>query len=125
MAPGIGRDIPESSSLEYTNIALLVDAVKGPFVLEFTTGAENPNPLYLFLIVIIRDADTKKIIAEDGYGRQYSTERDKRIVIYRKARFHVSIYGNRVRADIRVKTLDTSPPSMPAPPAIGRGEPEY
>ncbi|MDH7593869.1 MAG: hypothetical protein QHG99_05885 [Methanomicrobiales archaeon] len=114
-----------SHALKYTNIAFIAEVANPPFIIDLSTQAEDPNPWYSFLIVTVRDAETKEVLAEDGFGRRYSTDRSKEIILYRAGKFHVNVYGARVRVDIRIITGDPEAPAATATPVPAEEEFEY
>jgi hypothetical protein len=95
--------------MKYNSEGFLVDVVKPPFSIEFTTTPTTTdpyflnNPHYCFLTITVRDPQTMKIVAEEGYGRIYGTEPQKVITIYRSGSYHFTLYGNMVQVDIAVK----------------------
>jgi len=98
----------ETYTLSYTTVGLLVDVVKPPFTLRFTTTPTTIDPLYknnphyCFFTVTIRDSVTKDVVAEEGYGRVYGTEHEKSIIIYRSGEYHITLYGNMVQVKLSI-----------------------
>lgn len=98
----------ETYTLSYTTVGLLVDVVKPPFKLQFTTTPtttdphyEN-NPHYCFFTLTVRDPMTKEIVTEEGYGRLYTTNHEKSIIIYRSGEYHLTLYGNMVQVKLSI-----------------------
>lgn len=88
---------------------LIVMAPQGPLVIMFDVRPvadciEDPkscrgdtikpvNRPYFTLTV--RDHETNGIVAEDGYGREFSSEKSNRTLkVYRDGRFHLTLTGN-------------------------------
>jgi hypothetical protein len=93
-----------SYSLLYTDIGLMVDVARAPLVIEFTTWPRHEDPYHCFLYVTVRDYETLDVVAEDGYGRIYSSDRTKRIVIREQGAYHINLYGNLLDVDLTVST---------------------
>lgn len=95
-------------TLSYTTVGLLVDVVKPPFTLQFTTTPTTVDPLYknnphyCFFTVTIRDPVTKDVVSEGGYGGVYGTDHEKSIIIYRSGEYHITLYGNMVQVKISI-----------------------
>jgi hypothetical protein len=94
----------ESYSLAYTDIGLVADVARAPLVIEFTTWPRHEDPYHCFLYVTVRDYETLDVVAEDGYGRIYSSDRTKRIVIREQGAYHINLYGNLLDVDLTVST---------------------
>jgi len=83
------------------------------------SGTKTINPPYFTLTV--RDNQTRVIVAEDGYGREYSSQKDNRTInLYDEGRYHLTLTGNSVDVTLSVATgaapLVTDLPSAdPAP----------
>jgi hypothetical protein len=99
----------QTYELRYNSVAFLVDVVKPPFVIAYTTTPTTLDPYYLnnpnycFMIITVRDPETMSVITEEGYGRNYSTDTDKVITLYRSGTFHVTIFGNMVQVKVKVE----------------------
>jgi hypothetical protein len=95
--------------LRYNSVGFLVDVVKPPFVIAYTTTPTTSDPYYLnnpyycFMTITVRDPETMKIMTEEGYGRIYSTDTNKAITLYRSGTYHVTLYGNMVQVKIMVE----------------------
>lgn len=84
-----------------------------------------------YFTLTVRDNQTRAIIAEDGYGREFSSQKDNRTVkIYGEGRYHLTLTGNSVDVTLSVAT-GAAPPvqdiqflsASPAP--IKTMSPEY
>ncbi len=99
----------ETYTLKYNSFAFLVDVVKPPFVIAYTVTPTTSDPYYLnnphycFMTITVRDPTTMDVIATEGYGRIYSTDSSKHITLYRSGSYHVTIYGNMVRANVKIQ----------------------
>ncbi|GAB6285800.1 MAG: hypothetical protein STSR0009_20010 [Methanoregula sp.] len=68
-----------------------------------------------YFTLTVRDNRTRTIVAEDGYGREYSSQKDNRIIrIYREGWYHLTLTGNSVDVTLAIAT-GAAPPTGPAP----------
>ncbi|MDH7593612.1 MAG: hypothetical protein QHG99_04555 [Methanomicrobiales archaeon] len=98
----------KSFNMRFTSIGLMIEAVESPVVIDMLVTPKSENPNDAFLIATVRDPFTMTTIEENGYGRQYSSRRDKQIVLYRYGRYHLTLYGNLVDANIAIYIGDAS-----------------
>lgn len=66
----------------------------------------NPQSISLpYLTITVRDNQTREIVAEDGYGRIYSSQTTNRTIkIYREGRYHLTLTGDSVDVTLAVAT---------------------
>ncbi|MDD1679077.1 MAG: hypothetical protein LUO93_07860 [Methanomicrobiales archaeon] len=99
----------QTFELRYNSVGFLVDVVKPPFALAYSTvpTTSDPyylnNPYYCFMTITVRDPKTMAVITEEGYGRVYSTDAEKIIILYRSGTYHVTLYGNMVKVTVMVE----------------------
>lgn len=87
----------------------LYDCLDNPESCRGEPGTSISRP---FFTLTVRDNQTHEIVAEDGYGREYSSAKDSRtIFIYREGRYHLTLTGNSVDVTLAVATGAT--PAMP------------
>lgn len=139
---------------------LLVNVIEGPLYLVYTVNPQNDclrNPDSCrgsldkpvqrpYLTITVRDNETGEIIAEDGYGREYSSDigsysisissensegetetitqepGPRRIVIYREGTFHITMEGNYLDIDLSIIT-GASPDPLEVTSEKGSGAP--
>jgi hypothetical protein len=128
---------------------LLVNVVEGPLYIVYTVKPQNDcllNPDSCrgdmekpvqrpYLTITVRDNETHDIIAEDGYGREYSSDigtysisitttssedgettttssepGPRRIVVYKEGVFHVTMEGNYLDVDLSIITGSSPDP---------------
>lgn len=133
---------------------LLVNVVEGPLYIVYTVNPQNDclfNPESCrgtleepvqrpYLAITVRDNETGEIVAEDGYGREYSSDTGKyefsisgidpdsltssaggistnivspgprRIVLYKEGKFHVTLEGNYLEIDLSIITGSSPDP---------------
>ncbi len=111
-------------SLWSNNYGLLLDDVKGPVTRDFTSYPKNSNPHYSFFVTTVRDPRTLRVITENGYGRMYSVEKSKKIVLYSAGRYHINLYGNLMDVTISITTGDSPVEDSVVPVATIRAEEE-
>jgi hypothetical protein len=67
------------------------------------SGTKTINPPYF--VLTIRDNQTRVIVAENGYGREYSSQKENRTInIYDEGRYHLTLTGNSVDVTLSVAT---------------------
>jgi hypothetical protein len=53
--------------------------------------------------VVVRDRDTGKVVMEDGYGKTYSLEQKRQLVVYKSGNYRVEFTGEFVTVDLTMK----------------------
>ncbi len=124
-----GAEFRKTYVLRGNSTGLIVNAtvLKGPLWISFDVRPlydclDNPescrgglgktiNRPYFTLTV--RDNRTRAIVAEDGYGREYSSQKDNRTIkIYGEGWYHLTLTGNSV--DITLAIATGAAPAIPA-----------
>ncbi len=90
-------------SLNYNSVGLLATVDKAPLVIDFSVTPGNRDPVYSFFILTVRDAGSRQVVGQEGYGRTFSTESPKRLVFTSPGKYHLNLYGNWVDVDLRVR----------------------
>jgi hypothetical protein len=88
--------------MRYDNAGLAASIAEAPLVIDYKVNALNDNPYYAFLVITVRDADTLEVVAQEGYGRVYSVQEEKQIIIRAPGNYHINLYGNLVDVDLTV-----------------------
>ena len=98
---------------------MIVNVVKGPLILSFDINPlydclENPdacrgdktNPMNRpYFTITVRDNQTHEIIAEDGYAREYSSQKtDRTIEIFGEGQYHLTLTGNYLDVTLSIRT---------------------
>ena len=106
-------------TLRGNSTGLLIDAARGPLWIKFDVsrlddclkkpescrGTLDKAVSRPYLRLTVRDNQTGKIVAEDGYGQEYSGQiSDRFIVIYRDGQYHLTLTGNYLDAKITIAT---------------------
>lgn len=116
---------------------MIVNVVKGPLILSFDVNPmydclENPDSCRgdkttsvnrPYFTITVRDNKTHEIVAEDGYAREYSSQKtDRTIEIFGEGQFHLTLTGNYLDVTLSIitgaspSTIETqSPSTSPAP----------
>lgn len=80
----------------------LYDCIENPDSCRGKTGKSISLP---YLTITVRDNQTREIVAEDGYGRIYSSQTTNRTIkIYREGRYHLTLTGDSVDVTLAVAT---------------------
>jgi hypothetical protein len=90
-------------TLNYTSIGLLATVKNAPLVIDFSVIPGNPDPVYSFFILTVRDADRGVVVGQEGYGRTFSTESPKRLVFTSPGKYHINLYGTLVDVDLGIR----------------------
>jgi hypothetical protein len=92
--------------IEYTltvpNISktrVITDPVSGG---DKTVTITYPDPIASFEVTV-KDLETKKIIARDGYGGQYDVSYSKHIWVRYPGSYYIEFWGNRVTARVKFR----------------------
>jgi hypothetical protein len=61
-----------------------------------------PDPAAWFEVTVT-DLDTKKIVARNGYARDYDIDMDKQVVVRVPGKYHIEMSGTRLSAVVRMR----------------------
>ncbi|WP_054847437.1 hypothetical protein [Methanoculleus chikugoensis] len=102
----------EQYTLYHSARGLQVDVVDVPFIITFSaTPPRHPEPdANSRLVVTVRDPETLRLIADEGYHGIYGSAREKSIMLYRAGRYIVTLDGRFV--DVKV-TMGTEKVNVP------------
>ena len=101
----------EQYTLYHSARGLQVDVVDVPFIITFSATPRHREPgAYSRLVVTVRDAETLRLIADEGYNGIYGSAREKSITLYRAGRYIVTLDGRFV--DVKV-TMGTEMMNVP------------
>ena len=80
----------------------LYDCIGDPDSCRGKTGKSISLP---YFTITVRDNQTREIVAEDGYGRIYSSQSANRTIkVYREGRYHLTLTGDSVDITLAVAT---------------------
>ena len=106
-------------TLRGESVGLLVNVIQAPLVISFDVNPmydcmDNPdscrgdlrNPMTQpYFILTVRDNQTLEIVAEDGYGRIYSSQKtDREIKIFSTGQYHLTFTGNYLDVTLSITT---------------------
>lgn len=95
----------EEYSLVYSARGLLVDVIDVPFIITFSVTPRHSEPgAYSRLIVTVRDPETLRLIADEGYNSIYGSEQMKSIKLYQPGRYIVTLDGHFVDVKVEMQT---------------------
>ena len=101
----------EQYTLYQSARGLQVDVVDVPFIITFSATPRHPEPdAYSRVVVTVRDPETLRLIADEGYHGIYGSAREKSITLYRAGRYIVTLDGRFV--DVKV-TMGTEKVNVP------------
>ena len=96
-------------SLTYSAVGLQADVVDVPFIITFSADPRHPEPgAYSRLVVTVRDAETLKLVTDEGYNGTYGSAKEKSITLYRPGRYIVTLDGHFVDVKVTMATEQTS-----------------
>ncbi|MGC9436237.1 MAG: hypothetical protein ACP5C4_09235 [Methanomicrobiales archaeon] len=100
------RDIlyKETVRLNYSAVGLRVPVDVVPFFIECDITPLYGNPDTASLVMTVRNARTNELVADTGYNWIYSSNREKRIVLYAPGDYVVTLDGRRVRVALTMGT---------------------
>ncbi|MDD1695043.1 MAG: hypothetical protein LUQ71_10000 [Methanoregula sp.] len=112
-------EFEKTYTLDCNATGLIVDVKKGPLVIAFDIepvfdcmndpdscrGSLTASVNRPYFTVTVRDNETHAIVAQEGYGREYSSETDDRsLTVYGAGRYHITLEGCFVTADLAIIT---------------------
>ncbi len=98
-------------SLVYSARGLQVDVVDVPFIITFSVTPKHSEPgAYSRLVVTVRDPETLRLIADEGYNSIYGSERTKSIKLYQPGRYIVTLDGHFVDVKVKMQTEQARAP---------------
>jgi len=101
----------EQYTLYHSARGLQVDVVDVPFIITFSATPRHPEPdANSRLVVTVRDPETLRLIADEGYHGIYGSAREKSITLYRAGRYIATLDGRFV--DVKV-TMGTEKVNVP------------
>jgi hypothetical protein len=99
------------------NVEPLYDCIEDPASCRGEAAKSISRP---YFTLTVRDNQTREIVAEDGYGREYSAEKENRTInIYSEGRYHLTLTGNSVDIILSVATGNALPVSDAQSPTAG------
>jgi len=102
-----------------TGLSVNATSLKGPLWISFTVKPlydclNNPDSCKgevkktisrPYFALTVRDNQTRAIVAEDGYGREFSSQTEnKTLKIYREGRYHLTLTGESVDVTLSITT---------------------
>jgi len=86
----------ETYTLSGNRIGLLANASEPPLTILFDVEPDCGNPNLCFFVLTVRDPKSLAIIAEEGYGRTYSSDPAKYLVVRSSGPQHLTLAGRGV-----------------------------
>jgi len=84
------------------DIKPLYDCLNDPDSCKGTLGKSISRP---YFALTVRDNETRAIVAEDGYGREFSSQKENRTMkIYHEGRYHLTLTGESVDVTLYIAT---------------------
>ncbi|MCC7555531.1 MAG: hypothetical protein KO254_05325 [Methanoculleus marisnigri] len=79
------------------------------FVITFSVTPRHREPgVYSRLVVTVRDPETLRLIADEGYNGIYGSAREKSIIIYRPGRYIVTLDGHFIDVTVTMSAEKTN-----------------
>ena len=92
-------------TLYHSARGLQVDVVDVPFIITFSVTPKHPEPdSHSRLVVTVRDPETLKLIADEGYHGIYGSDPEKSITLYQAGRYIVTLDGRFVDVTLTMGT---------------------
>lgn len=101
---------------------LIVNATKGPLIVTYDVtpvydcldkpdtcrGTMQVSVNRPYCIITVRDNESRAILAQDGYAREYSSQKsDRTITIFKDGQFHITLEGNYLTVKLSIVTGDS------------------
>jgi hypothetical protein len=83
---------------------LEVHVEKGPFSVSYTVHPKS-TPLFSWAGITVQDS-FQNILHEDGFNREFSSEKKKEFFVYKEGNFIVRLSGEHATLDISINTPD-------------------
>ena len=98
----VNATVLESPLSIYFDVKPLYDCLENPDSCRGELAKPVNRP---YFTLTVRDNKTLAIVAEDGYGREYSSQKDNHMIkIYGEGRYHLTLTGNSVDVTLAVAT---------------------
>jgi hypothetical protein len=102
-------------SPQFNATAILVNVTKGPLIVYFKATPKQKDPRISFVVVTVRDFNTKSVVAEEQIDQipktdttdQDNSDQGKQIEIFGEGLYHINVYGNQCDVDISIFTGDS------------------
>lgn len=92
-------------TLYHSARGLQVDVVDVPFIITFSATPKHPEPdSHSRLVVTVRDLETLRLIADEGYHGIYGSDREKSIMLYSPGRYIMTLDGRFVDVTVTMST---------------------
>jgi hypothetical protein len=89
-------------------VGLQVDATEAPFYISFDVTPNYPETVRrCTLAVSVREAETLRLVADEGYDGIYSSEPEKMIMLYSPGTYIVTLDGQYVTVAVAMGTAKT------------------
>jgi hypothetical protein len=102
-----GRGFPvifqKHYDMDFQYEGVYADIINSPFIIDFSVSPESNSPIRSFFIITVRDNTTQKVISQDGYFRTYSAQSPKRLYFSSPGKYHITVYGGFVTADLTLR----------------------
>jgi len=110
---GLGVNVTKGPFLIYFTISPKVDCLNDPDSCRGTLGATVNRP---YCTITVTDNLTHKVVAQDGYAREFSSNTtDRSITIYGAGEYLITITGNYLDITLSLASGDPTPVPTAAP----------
>ena len=112
-------DFQKTYTLNGNAVGMVVNVETGPLIIEFDVHPavdcmNNPGSCRgslaasvnrPYFIITVRDNTTQKIVAQDGYGREFSSDTSDRVMtIYGQGQYHITLEGSWLDVTLGIAT---------------------
>ncbi len=94
-------------SPRFSSQGIRVDVVRGPLLINYISRPRQYDPRISFLVITVRDLDTGKVVAQEGYGEPFASKTEQQIIIYGTGPYHINLYGNQMDVNVGIYTGDS------------------
>jgi hypothetical protein len=82
--------------------AVVVEALQAPLLIDFALSSAQ-SPTRSFFFITVRDNETQKLLAQEGFFGPYSESRQKRLFFSSPGTYHINMYGAFVTVDLTLR----------------------
>ncbi|MDP3564310.1 MAG: hypothetical protein Q8R70_07440 [Methanoregula sp.] len=105
----------KSYVLRSNSTAVRVNVTQAPLVIDLTFNPQWENPdhsrisgsssfVYSTALVTVHPEGSQAIVEQNGYGKEYSTDKEKKITLYRVGTYIITLSGDFINVNLAITT---------------------
>lgn len=100
----------QSYTFNFQYEAAVATVIKPPLIIDFAVSPGSSSPIRSFFLITIRNNETQRLLAQDGYFRTYSAQSPKRLIFSSPGTYHINMYGSFVSVSLTLRAPTWPPP---------------